>query len=118
MGVLWGSMIFRTASVKSETTFVKQKRKLVHQCGFRFYWRCAEHDELFDQKREIEVWGARFEVSRFLFGMFRGAPRKSKTTLVNQLLILFHQCGLRFYWQPSEHHLYNSCNSTLKKPRT
>jgi len=84
-------MIFRGAPVKSETTFLKQSRKLLQTCGFRFYQRASEHVELFDQKREIEVLGARFEVSRFLFGMFRGAPRKSETTFVNQLLILFHK---------------------------
>ena len=66
--------------------------------------RGAEYVELFDQKREIEVLGASFEVSRFLFGMFRAAPIKSETTIVNQLLILFHKCGLRFYWKLSEHY--------------
>ena len=35
-GVFGGSMIFPWASPKSETTFVKQNRKLVHECGFRF----------------------------------------------------------------------------------
>ena len=52
--------------MKSETSFVKQNRKLVEQCGFRFLYHSAEHVQLFDQKREMEVVGARFEVSRFL----------------------------------------------------
>ena len=104
VGVLWVSMIFRAAPVKSEAKFVQQNRKLVHKCGFRFYWHGAEHDEIFDQKRAIEVVGARFEVSRSLFCMFRGAPQKSESTFVNQLSILFHKWGLRFYWQSSENH--------------
>ena len=36
-GVLWGSMIFPGWSPKSETTFVKQNRKLVNKCDFRFW---------------------------------------------------------------------------------
>ena len=83
MGVLGGSMIFRAAPVKSETTFLKQNRKLVHKCGFKFYWRGAEHVELFNLFSEIEVLGPRFEKLRFLCGLFRGAPPKSETTVVN-----------------------------------
>ena len=64
-------MIFRAAPVKSGIKFVIQNRELVHKYVSRFYWRGADHDELFDQKRKIEVLGARFEVSRFLFGKFR-----------------------------------------------
>ena len=52
---------------------------------------CVE-GQLFDLSSQIEVLGARFEVSRFLFGMFQGAPRKSETSFVNQLLILFDKC--------------------------
>ena len=72
-------MMFRAAPVKSENKFVKNNRKLIYKCGFRFYWHASEHDERFDQKREIEVLGARFEISRFLFGVFSGAPRQSET---------------------------------------
>jgi hypothetical protein len=32
-------------SGKSETTFVKQNRKLVHKCGFRFSGRASEQAE-------------------------------------------------------------------------
>ena len=76
-------MIFRGASKKSETTFVKQNRKLVHKCGFRIFGRPSEQDEIFDQQREIEVLGTRFEFSRLLLGMFRGAARKSGITFMN-----------------------------------
>ena len=61
-----------------------------------FFGRGAEHVELFDLSSEIEGLGPRFEKSRCLFGLFRGAPLKSETTFVNQLSILFHKCGLRF----------------------
>jgi len=89
VGVLGGFMIFRAALVKSETTFVKQNRKLVYKCGLRFYWRGAEHVKRFDLSSVIEVLGPRFEKLRFIFGLFRGAPPKSKTTFVNQLSISF-----------------------------
>ena len=89
-------MIFRGAPQKSETTFRRQNRKLVHQYRSRPFRRTSQHDELFDQKREIEVLGAIFEISRFLFGMFRGASRKFEITFVNQLLILFPRHALRF----------------------
>jgi len=69
-------MIFRAAPVKSETTFVKQNRKLVQTIIFRFHWRGAEHVELFDLFSEIEVLGVRFEKLRFLFCWFRCAPPK------------------------------------------
>ena len=93
-------MILRGAPVKFETTFVKQNRKLVPKCDFRVYWCALEHDEIFDQKREVEDLGARFEVSKLLFGMFRCAPRKSEATSSNQLSIMFYECGVRFYWPP------------------
>jgi len=96
VGVLGRSMIFRAAPKNSETIFVKQNRKLVHKCSFRFLGLGAEHVELFDLSSEIEVLGPRFEKPRFLFGLFRGAPQKSETSLVNQLSILFLKCGLRF----------------------
>ena len=47
--------------MKSETTFVEQDEKLVLKCGFRFHWRASKNDEIFDQEREIEVLGAKFE---------------------------------------------------------
>jgi len=38
------------------------------------------------------------------FAMFRAAPVKFETTLMNQLSILFHKCGLGFYWRGAEDH--------------
>ena len=47
--------------------------------------------------------------------MFPHLTVKSETTLVNQLSILFHKCGLRFYGDPGEHHVttQNACYPTL-----
>ena len=90
-GVLGGSMIFRGASVKSETGFVEQNGKLVQKCGFRFHRHPSEQGQIFDLSSEIEVLGVRSEVSRSLFGTFRGAPRKSEATFVNHLSILLHK---------------------------
>jgi len=104
VGVLGGSMIFRAVPVKFKTTLVKQNKKLVHKCGFRFYWRGAEHVKLLDLSSEIEVLGPRIEKSRFPFGLFRGVHLQSETAFVNQLSILFHECGLRFYWCGAEDH--------------
>ena len=39
----------------------------------------------------------------FLFGVFRGAPSKSESKLVNKLSILLHRCGLRSFGCASEH---------------
>ena len=82
-GVSRGSMILRRVSIKYETAFVKHNWKLFHKCGFRFDRLPSEQDQLFDLSSKIEVSGVRFEVSRFLFGTFRGAPRKSETIFVN-----------------------------------
>ena len=52
--------------------------------------------------------------------MFQEALRKSDTTFLNQLLILFHKCGFKFYRSPLEHYptgSYNSCYSTLIKTK-
>ena len=43
----------------------------------------------------------------FLFCLFRGADSKSETTIDNQLWILFHKCGLRFFGRASGHHTKN-----------
>jgi hypothetical protein len=74
-----------------EATFVKQKRKLVHKSVFRFVEPLARHVERFDVSSKIEVLGSRFEKSRFLFGVFRGAPLKSESTFVHQRLIMFQK---------------------------
>ena len=52
-GVLGGSMIFRGVTPKSETTFVKQNRKLVQKCDFRFWCHPAEQG----QKRHSPMLG-------------------------------------------------------------
>ena len=96
-------MVFRGGSRKSEATFVKQNLKLVRECGVIFSGPPAELDEFVDLFSEIQVLGPQFEKSRFLFGLFRGPLQKSETTCVNQLLILFHRCGLRFPGRASEH---------------
>ena len=112
-GVLGGCMIFRGAPQQSETTLVKQNRKLVHKSGFRFWEAPSRHVELFEFSSEIEVLGPRFEKSRFLFGLFRGAPPKSETTFRNQRVILFHKCGLRFSGLALEHHAKNPTSILL-----
>ena len=99
-GVLGGSMVFRGAPQKFETTFVKQNRKLAPKSGFRFLGRASEQGPLFDLSSKIEVWG-------FLFGLLRGAPPKSETTFVHHLLILFHKCGLTCSGCALEHHAEN-----------
>jgi hypothetical protein len=35
--------------------------------------------------------------------LFQRSPLKSETTFVNQLSILVHKCGLRFFARESEH---------------
>ena len=47
----------------------------------------------------------------FLFGVFQGTPLKSETTFVNQLSILIHKCGLRFFVRASEHYAKNDLKS-------
>ena len=71
---------------------------------FQISGRLARHVELFGLSSEIEVLGPRFEKSRFIFGLFRGTLPKSETSFENQLLILFHKCGLRFSGRASKHH--------------
>ena len=75
---------------------------LVYPSGFWFSGHALEQAENFAQIRDIEVLGPRFEKSRFLFGLFRRAPTHSETTFVNQLSILFHNCGLRVAGRSSE----------------
>ena len=111
VGFWGGGMIFRAARVKSETTFVKQNRKLVHTCGFGFHWRGAKHVALFDLSSECEVLGPRLEKSRGFFEVFRGAPPKSDISFVSQLSILFHEGGLRFSGRASEYHTKNPTSS-------
>ena len=50
-----------------------------------------------------------------LLALFRAAPVNSESTFVNQLSILFQECGLGFYWCGAEHHgtPQNACYSTL-----
>ena len=67
----------------------------------RFWGPDSRNRGLGAQIRGIEVLGPRFEKSRFHFGSFRYAPTKSKTTFTNQLSILFHIYGLRFYVRSS-----------------
>ena len=49
---------------------------------------------------------------RPLFGLFRGAPLKSETTCVNQLLILFQKCRRTLSVRASMHH----ANSLTTQP--
>ena len=56
-------------------------------------------------KRYLEISnpGSKTSISRLLakkIGMFRGGSQKSETTFLNQLLILFHKCGLRILRPP------------------
>ena len=47
----------------------------------------------------------------FLFGLFQGTPLKSEPTFMNQLVILVHKCGLRFFTRASEHYAKNDLKS-------
>ena len=101
-------MILRQGIQKFETTFVKQNRSLVHKCDFRFLGTLPGHIELSDLSSKIEVWRPRFKKSGVVFGLFPGAPLKSETISVHQLLILFPKIGLRFSGHASEHRAKNS----------
>ena len=73
---------------------------------FQILRALALHVKFSDLSSKIEGWGPRFEKSRFLFGLCRGAPPKSKTH-VNQILILLHRCRPRCSGRASEHHAKN-----------
>ena len=83
MGVLGGSTIFRGAPQRSETMFVKPDGNSILKCGFRFSRRASEQGQLFDFPSKIEVLGPRFEKSRFVFGLIRGAALRFETTFVH-----------------------------------
>jgi len=86
--------MFRGFPVKSEASFVKHNQKLFHQCGFRFSGRSSEHAEQKPRNLESGPQNLNFSLLVEKFDMFRGLSVKSETTFVNQLLILFHKCGL------------------------
>ena len=87
---------------ESETIFEEQNKKLLHKCGFRFSVRPLEHAEKKSRNLEISNLGSKPSISRLLAKKTRYVPRWvskiCETTFVNQLLILFHKCGL--FWDP------------------
>jgi hypothetical protein len=75
-------MIFRGASGKSETTFVKHNQKLVHKCGFRFSGRASEQAELFDPKvMKSRFWGPNSEKRFFCSACSEARPENLKPHL-------------------------------------
>jgi hypothetical protein len=99
-------VIFRGESLKCKTTFVKLNRKLVPKCGFRF--RGRESDQV-EQKIGFSKSGPQNHNFMIFggekFGLSRCAFGKCEITLVNQLSILFHKCGLRFSGFAAEDHV-------------
>ena len=74
---------------ESTNKFIRQVLR-----GGQFFWVPRATYRTFRLNPRIQVLGARFEKSRFHFGLFPGAPQKSETTSATQLLILFQKRGL------------------------
>jgi len=98
-----GSMIFRRASGKSESTFLEQNRKLVQNVVSDFLCARWNKPNVPLKIKTIQGFGPRFRETDFLFGWFRRAHRRSEITFVNRLSILFHKCAFRSPGSASEY---------------
>jgi len=96
--VLGGVILFRRAFGKSKNGFVKQNRKLVYTCGFRFWVYSSEQADFLPQNSDNLGFGAHIPRKKiFQFDLFRRVRRKSKPAFVHHLSILLHKCGFRFF---------------------
>ena len=87
-------MMFRPAPGRLETTFAKHSEELVHQRGFIFWGRASEHAEQKSRFLKSGPHNLHFSEQFEKVDMSRQGTRKSETTFVNQLSILFYECGL------------------------